>query len=83
MDTRLIQDIPFGDNLRAFRLRAGFSQEQAAAQLQLMGITMSREVISQMETGHHHVKTSVLEAMKIIYKVESYDEFFARRGGEL
>lgn len=78
MKTRLIQDIPIGDNLRAFRDRSGLSQEQAAAQLQLMGISISREIISQMENGRHHIKISVLEAMKKLYKVDSYDEFFTR-----
>ena len=77
MDTRLIQDIPIGENLRIFRVRNGLSQEQAAARLQLMGISVSREIISQMETGRHHVKISVLEAMKVLYRVESYDELFA------
>lgn len=47
------QDISIGSNLKALRQKAGLSQEAAAAKLQIMGFTMSREVISQMELGKH------------------------------
>lgn len=76
MTTRLIQDISIGANLRILRNRAGLSQEQAAARIQLMGIPMSREVISQMELGRHHIRISVLFALKEIYGVDSFDAFF-------
>ena len=78
MTTRLIQDISIGKNLCLLRNRAGLSQEQAAARIQLMGIPMSREVISQMELGRHHIRISVLCALKEIYGVDSFDDFFMR-----
>ena len=53
MSTKLSQDVSIGENLRILRKRAGYSQERAAAQLELMGISMSREIISQMESGHY------------------------------
>ena len=36
------QDISIGGNLRRLRNRAGLSQEQAAAKLQLQGLPVSR-----------------------------------------
>ena len=62
MSTKLSQDVSIGENLRILRKRAGYSQERAAAQLELMGISMSREIISQMESGHHNIRISVLLA---------------------
>ena len=66
MSTKLSQDVSIGENLRILRKRAGYSQERAAAQLELMGISMSREIISQMESGHHNIRimTSVLIAFE-------------------
>lgn len=69
------QDISIGENLRTLRRRAKLSQEKAAAKLQLMGIPMSREIISQMEQGTHNIKVSVLLAMCVLYEA-SIDEFF-------
>lgn len=69
------QDISIGANLKTLRKRSGLSQEEAAAKLQVMGFTISREVISQMERGCHNIRVSVLLALKDIYHA-SFDEFF-------
>lgn len=55
-----------------------------AAQLELMGISMSREIISQMESGHHNIRISVLLAFKQVYEVDSFDDFFVQqeKGGD-
>lgn len=70
------QDLSIGENLRVLRQNAQLSQEEAAARLQIMGILISREIVSQMELGKHNIKVSVLLAMKEVYKVSSFDEFF-------
>lgn len=71
------QDISIGQNLKALRHHSGLSQEEVAAKLQVLGIsTMSREIISQMELGRHNIRVSVLLALKEIYNVNSFDEFF-------
>ena len=80
MSTKLSQDVSIGENLRILRKRAGYSQERAAAQLELMGISMSREIISQMESGHHNIRISVLLAFKQVYEVDSFDDFFRATG---
>ena len=77
MSTKLKQDKSIGTNLRKLRIRAGLSQEQVAVKLQILGIpVISREIISQMEQGKYSIRVSVLIALKDIYEVSSFDDFF-------
>lgn len=62
--------------MRRLRVNAGFSQENLAARLQILGLPVSREIISQMELGRYSIRVSVLLALKELYHV-SFDEFFA------
>ena len=73
---KLKQDISIGDNLRRLRKRAGLSQDEVAARLQVLELPVSREIISQMERGTYNIRISTLLAMKKLYKVNSIDEFF-------
>lgn len=75
MSSVINQDISIGSNLKALRLRSGLSQQDVAVQLQIMGFTMSREIVSQMELGRHNIKVSVLLALKELYHA-SFDEIF-------
>ena len=65
-----------GPNLKSLRKAVKLTQEQVAAQLQLRGLDVSREMYCQMEQGRYSVRISVLKALKDIYKAPSYDEFF-------
>lgn len=76
MSSVINQDISIGPNLKALRLRNKLSQEEVAARLQVMGFTMSREIISQMELGRHNIRVSVLLALKELYNA-TFDEIFA------
>ena len=76
MSGKLKQDISIGDNLRFLRKRAKLSQEDVSAKLDLMGLSTSREIISQMELGRYSIRISVLLALKQIYNVATFDEFF-------
>ena len=76
MADKLKQDLTIGANLQALRKQANLSQEEVAAKLQIMGISISREIISQMELGRYNIRVSVLVALKQLYNVNSYDEFF-------
>ncbi len=69
------QDLSIGPNLKNLRLRNKLSQEDVAVQLQIMGFTMSREIISQIELGRHHIRISVLLALKALYHA-TFDEIF-------
>ena len=70
------QDMSIGQNRKALRKAAGLTQVQAVSQLQLLGIDISREILSQTENGRYNVPVSLLKAFKQIYKVASYDQFF-------
>ena len=41
-----------------------------------MGLSTSREIISQMELGHYSIRVSVLLALKQIYNAATFDDFF-------
>ena len=69
MSSVINQDISIGSNLKALRLRNKLSQE-------VMGFTMSREIISQIELGRHNIRVSVLLALKELYHA-TFDEIFA------
>ncbi len=70
MIMKLKQDISIGENLRTLRKRAGLSQEEVAAKLQILELPVSREVISQMECGKYSIRISVLMGM-IFHRQES------------
>ena len=62
MSEKIKQDISIGKNLHRLRKQAGLSQEQVAVKLQVMGLPVSREIISQMELGRYSIRVSVLIA---------------------
>ena len=75
MSERIKQDRSIGANLQRLRKQTGLSQEKVAAKLELMGVSVSREMLSQMELGHYNIRVSVLLALKEIYNA-SFDDFF-------
>lgn len=75
MSEKIKQDISIGANLHRLRKQAGLSQEEVASQLQLMELSVSREMISQMELGKYSIRVSILLALKKIYHA-SFDDFF-------
>ncbi|HIS67782.1 MAG TPA: helix-turn-helix transcriptional regulator [Candidatus Gallacutalibacter stercoravium] len=76
MSSNLKQDISIGENLQKLRRQARFTQAQASARLAMLGINVSPAVLAKMEQGRYSVRISVLLALKQIYKVRSFDEFF-------
>ena len=76
MDKKIKQDVSIGENLQRLRINAGLSQEEVAAKMQLLGFPISREMMSQMESGKYSIRISVLLAMKKLYHADSIDEFF-------
>jgi len=75
MAERIKQDVSIGDNLRRLRKQAHLSQEQVAAKLQVMGLPVSREMLSQMELGRYNIRVSVLMALTELYGAK-VEEFF-------
>ena len=76
MSNGLKQDISIGKNLKQLRKNAHLTQEQVSAQLQIMGISISTDILAKMEQGRYSIKITVLAALKQIYNVDSYDAFF-------
>lgn len=76
MTNGLKQDISIGKNLRNLRKQAGFTQKKASAELELMGLSITPEIMAKMEQGRYSIKISVLLALKQIYQVDSLDAFF-------
>lgn len=75
VSAKLKQDISIGNNLKELRKETGLSQEQVSIQLQLRGLPVSREILSQMELGKYSIRISVLLALKEIYRAEIGDFF--------
>ena len=76
MPQSLYQDYHIGPALQRLRYRAGLTQEQVAAQLQILECNITRDIYAKMETGSHGIKISVLVALKEIFHAE-YADFFA------
>ena len=64
-----------GQNIRALRMKRGFSQEQLAARLQVRGCDVTRSALAKMEVGQRHVYPDELRALREILGVP-YEELF-------
>ncbi|GKI16298.1 hypothetical protein CE91St44_27830 [Oscillospiraceae bacterium] len=71
----ILQDIPLGRNIQTQRIAKGMTQTEVVEQLQLMGSSMSRSTLANIEVGRRNIKASDLKALKILFGAE-YDEFF-------
>lgn len=76
MSNGLKQDISIGHNLKMLRKKMHLSQRQASAQLEILGVPMTEDILAKIEQGRYSVRISVLIALKQIYGVSSYDTFF-------
>ena len=75
MEQRIVQDVNIGANLKKLRRRESMTQAEVAAKLELRGLYVSREIYAQIEGGSHHIRVSVLLALKEIFHA-SYEEIF-------
>lgn len=76
MSTGLKQDISIGQNLKSLRKRAKLTQREASAQLEILGVPMTEDILAKIEQGRYSVRISVLLALKQIYGIDSFDVFF-------
>lgn len=76
MSNGLKQDISIGLNLKALRKKAKLSQREASAQLEILDVPITEDILAKIEQGRYSVRISVLLALKQIYNVSSFDEFF-------
>ena len=64
-----------GNNIRSLREKAGVTQEQLAARLQINGCDITRSAVAKIEVGQRHLYPDEIILIKNILNV-SYDEIF-------
>ncbi len=64
-----------GNNIRALRERAGFTQEYVATKLQLGGCDITQSALAKIEVGQRHLYPDEIILLKRILKA-SYEEIF-------
>ncbi len=58
-----------GEKIKEYREKSGFSQEQLAAKLQLVGLNLNQKAISRIETGDRVVPDFELLYFSEIFRV--------------
>ena len=71
----ILQDIPIGRNIQNIRMKKNMTQAEVVGQLQLMGSSMSRSTLANIESGRRNIKVSDLKALQKLFDVD-YEEFF-------
>lgn len=69
------EEYTIGSALQKLRHKNHLTQEAVAAQLQVRGLDITREMYAQMETGTYGIRISVLIGLKKIFDAE-YCDFF-------
>ncbi len=65
-----------GQKIRALRKKAGLSQEQLSAQLQVRGCDITRSALAKIEAGQRHIYPDEIRLLHLILQVP-YEEIFA------
>ena len=71
----ILQDIPIGRNIQNIRMKKNMTQADVVGQLRLMGSSMSRSTLANIESGRRNIKASDLKALQKLFNVD-YKEFF-------
>ena len=62
-----------GMNIRMLRERAGLTQEQLSARLQVSGCDITRSAVAKIEVGQRHIYVDEIKLLKEILCVEYSD----------
>lgn len=71
----ILQDLPLGRNIQNLRMSCNMTQEAVITKMQLLGSTMSRSTLANIESGRRNIKASDLKALKIVLDAD-YSIFF-------
>ena len=71
----ILQDVPIGRNIQNIRMKKNMTQAEVVGQLQLMGSSMSRSTLANIESGRRNIKACDLKALQKLFAVD-YEEFF-------
>lgn len=64
-----------GQNVRRLRERAGLTQEELSARLQVNGCDITRSALAKIEVGQRHLYPDEILLIRSLLKV-SYEEIF-------
>ena len=64
-----------GQNIRNLRKKAGLSQEQLAARLQVKGCDITRSALAKIEVAQRHIYPDELKLLREILNI-SFDDLF-------
>ena len=65
-----------GSNIRKLRERAGLTQDQVAARLQINGCDITRSAVAKIEVGQRHLYPDEIILLREIFSA-TYEEIFA------
>lgn len=71
----ILNDIPLGRNIQNIRIERNMTQAEVVAKMQLMGSSISRSTLANIETERRNIKASDLKLLKMIFDVD-YGDFF-------
>ena len=71
----ILQDVPIGRNIQNIRMKKNMTQAEVVGQLQLMGSSVSRSTLANIESGRRNIIASDLKALQKLFAVD-YEEFF-------
>lgn len=64
-----------GQKIRTLRKKAGLSQEQLSAQLQVRGCDITRSALAKIEVGQRHIYPDEIRLLHLILQVP-YEDIF-------
>ena len=64
-----------GQKIRALRKKAGLSQEQLSAQLQVRGCDITRSALAKIEVGQRHIYPDEIRLLHLILQIP-YEDIF-------
>ena len=71
----ILQDVPIGRNIQNIRMKKNMTQAEVVGQLQLMGSSMSRSTLANIESGRRNIIGSVRIALQKLFYLD-YEVFF-------
>ena len=75
MMQKLRPDMDIGHNIQRLRKKAGLTQDQTVAKLQLMGLEISKSTYAKLETNRMNIRVSELVALSQIFGAQ-FNDFF-------
>ena len=75
MMQKLRPDMDIGHSIQRLRKKAGLTQDQTVARLQLMGLEISKSTYAKLETNRMNIRVSELVALSQIFGAQ-FNDFF-------